>query len=155
MIHNNSNVLYFFASCGATGANAGNDWCQQANNYWPLYLNLTNNDAVFGGNVYAFGYFHNSDARLKKDIVPNTDGLDIVKKLQGVSYVWKANNKSALGVIAQDVEKVLPSAVSVDKAGTKSVEYDQLVAPMIEAIKEQQSEIESLKHESENLKKNQ
>jgi hypothetical protein len=153
MIHNNSNILYFISSGDITGvANVGNNWVSQANGYWPLYLNLNTNDAVFGGNVYAFGYFHNSDARLKKDIIPIENGLEIVKKLTGVSYKWKANDRQALGVIAQDVAKVLPSAVREDKEGTKSVEYDQLIAPMIEAIKEQQSEIDSLKHEIEILK---
>ena len=153
MIHNNGSTFYILSSCSIAGeANAGNNWCSQANGYWPLYLNLNNNDAVFGGNVYAFGYFHNSDARLKKDIAPIKNGLEIVKKLQGVSYVWKATGRPALGVIAQEVEKIIPSAVSVDKVGTKSVEYDQLVAPLIESIKEQQVEIDSLKYEIEKLK---
>ena len=47
---------------------------------------------------------------------------------------------------------MLPEAVGIDKDGTKSVEYDQLIAPLIESIKEQQVEIDALKHEIETLK---
>lgn len=132
MIHNNANLLYFLSGCG----NGDTNWCQQANGYWPLYLNLNNNDAVFGGNVYSFGYFHNSDARLKKDIEPISDGLGIVSRLNGVSYRWKHNNAASLGVIAQDVRKVIPEAVQENGNGDLSVDYDQLVGPLIEAVKE-------------------
>lgn len=132
MIHNNANLLYFLSGCG----NGDTNWCQQANGYWPLYLNLNNNDAVFGGNVYAFGYFHNSDARLKKQIRTIPDGLDLVSRLRGVSYRWKHDDAAALGVIAQEVEKVVPSAVRTNDKGDKTVEYDQLIGPLIEAVKD-------------------
>ncbi len=65
MIHNNSNLLYILRGCG----NDTQGWCTYSNGYWPLQINLENNDAIFGGNVNAFGYFYNSDRRFKEDVV--------------------------------------------------------------------------------------
>lgn len=88
------------------------------------------------GNVYANGYFHNSDERLKENI-QTSPGLDIVEKLRGVTFDWKKGGTPSAGVIAQEVEKVMPSAVQTDTStGMKLVEYDQLIAPLIEATKE-------------------
>lgn len=84
----------------------------------------------------AGGYFHGSDKTLKTDIKA-VSGLDILKHITGVSFNWKKDGHASMGVIAQEMEKVMPSAVFTDpKTGIKSVEYDQLVAPTIEAIKE-------------------
>lgn len=119
-----------------------------------LYLNYNGEYAGgtrLGGNVYAAGYFHTSDASLKKDIRP-IKGIEIVKRLNGVLFAWKDSGKEAAGVVAQDVEKVLPEAVITDGEGIKSVDYDALIAPLIEAVKEQQVEIEALKAEVEALK---
>jgi len=112
--------------------------------------------AVFGnsamtGNVTAAGFFHSSDARLKKN-VQTIGGLDLVSKLRGVSYEWEKDGSAGAGVIAQEVEAVLPSAVRTDASGMKSVEYDQLIGVLIEAIKEQQAEIDALQQEIEALK---
>lgn len=112
------------------------------------------------GNVTAGGYFHFSDARLKDHIATINNGLDFIKQLRGVTFTWKKDGKPSVGLIAQEVEHVFPSAVSVDKmSGIKSVDYDQLIAPMIEAIKEQQKQIDAqnkkitaLEHEIEILK---
>ena len=148
MIHNNSNLLYFLSGCG----NDSETWCQQANSYWPLYLNLNNNDAVFGGNVYAFNYYHNSDARLKKDVKPLTSALDLVARLQGVSYVWKDSGQAAFGLIAQDVQKVLPTAVRENGNGHLAVDYDQIIAPLVEAVKVLRAENAELRDEFEAYK---
>lgn len=146
MIHSNSNTLYFLRGSG----NGSTSWVTY-NGYWPLQLNLENNDATFGGNVYAFGYFHNSDARLKDHIEAIQGGLEIVSKLRGVSYQWKHDHSPALGVIAQDVEKVIPSAVKTNDKGDKTVEYDQLIGPLIEAVKELKSDNDNLRDRIEQL----
>jgi len=73
------------------------------------------------------------------------------KSLQGVSFNWKENNEPSIGLIAQDVEKIFPEAVSGEE-GSKAVNYGVLVAPLIEATKEQQKQIEALKAEIELLK---
>ena len=88
-----------------------------------------------GGDAYSNNYYHNSDRRLKTNIEPIA-GLSIVEKLNGVTFDWKKDGKPSAGVLAQDVEKVMPEAVSVAKDGMKAVSYDALIAPMIEAIKE-------------------
>lgn len=103
------------------------------------------------GNMYSDGYFHNSDLRLKENIVV-LDGLDIISRLTGVSFNWKKDGTPSAGVIAQEVEVVLPEAVHTDAEGIKSVNYDALIAPLIEAVKAQQVEIEALKNEVETLK---
>lgn len=103
------------------------------------------------GNVTAAGFFHSSDARLKEN-VQTIGGVAIISKLRGVSFDWKKDGSASAGVIAQEVEKVLPSAVHTAADGMKSVEYDQLVGVLIEAVKEQQAEINQLKKEIEALK---
>lgn len=108
-------------------------------------------DALINGNVYAVGYFHTSDARMKTDIT-TAAGLAIVERLRGVTFNWKKDGTPSAGVIAQEVEQVMPSAVHTDAVGMKSVEYDQLVGQLIEAIKQQQTQIDSLSHEIETLK---
>ncbi|QQS59198.1 tail fiber domain-containing protein [Candidatus Peregrinibacteria bacterium] len=86
-----------------------------------------------------------SDIRLKKDIVTLSDSLSKILHLRGVSYFWKDSEKGEekqIGVIAQEVEKEFPELVLEDNEGMKSVNYSALVAPLIEAVKEQQKEIE-------------
>lgn len=96
------------------------------------------------GNITATGYFHSSDARLKQNI-QTIPGLNIIEQLRGVSFNWKASGLPSAGVIAQEVEQVLPSAVHTDASGMKSVDYDQIIGPLIEAVKTQQAEIDDLK----------
>ena len=94
------------------------------------------------GNVTAY-----SDARLKSDIQPIIDAKKKLSKIRGITFNRKDIEGSArsAGVIAQEVEKVLPEVVSEDSAGIKSVAYGNLLALCIEAIKEQQTEIDELK----------
>ena len=95
------------------------------------------------GNVGATAYFYTSDKSLKKDIKPLDGALEKVTKLQGVSFAWKEDGKKSVGLVAQDVEKVYPELVGTNPStGLKSVEYGNLVAPLIEAVKEQQKTIE-------------
>ena len=83
-----------------------------------------------------------SDVSLKKNIKPLENQLEKVLSLKPVSFNWKVDNKSDIGLIAQDVEKVYPELVSTDKTtGLKSLEYSNLVAPLIESVKEQQDKI--------------
>lgn len=90
------------------------------------------------GNVLATNYFISSDARLKHAIHPafaNT-AMEIVAGIKPVHFTWNKDDKNDIGVIAQDVEKVMPEAVSEDDKGFKRVAYDKLVLPVIEAVKE-------------------
>jgi hypothetical protein len=87
-----------------------------------------------------------SDISQKTDIMPIENALTTVDKLHGVEFNWATygHNKSS-GVIAQDIELVLPHLVSTDENGLKSVNYLGLTAYLIEAIKEQQIQINKLK----------
>ncbi|GEM_PF-6750575 len=81
-----------------------------------------------------------SDRRLKEDILPLQNSLENILKLQGVTYDWVDKEKygynQQIGLIAQDLEKIYPQAVVTDQSsGLKSVAYDHLVAPLIEAFK--------------------
>ncbi|RYZ76774.1 MAG: tail fiber domain-containing protein, partial [Proteobacteria bacterium] len=85
------------------------------------------------GNVKATSFISTSDIRLKKNVV-KTPGLDFVRQLTGVTWQWKSTNQTDAGVIAQDVERVMPYAVVTDeKTGFKAVKYNALVAPLIES----------------------
>lgn len=87
-----------------------------------------------------------SDQRLKHDISTIHSALDKVMQLRGVDFKWNSSDKPSMGVIAQEVEKVFPEAVSTnDNDGMKSVSYDGLTGALIEAVKQQQKEVESLK----------
>ena len=85
-----------------------------------------------------------SDLRLKKDIKPLKSALSTLGKLQGKSYRWKDNNEPDIGLIAQELEKVIPELVKTDDKGYKSIVYQKLTAVLIEAVKEQQQEINHL-----------
>jgi hypothetical protein len=74
-----------------------------------------------------------SDARRKKDITKLTGALELINKLQGVYY--NLDGKPSLGFLAQDVEKVLPEAVSVID-GNYSLDYSKFIPLLVEAVKE-------------------
>jgi hypothetical protein len=84
-----------------------------------------------------------SDLAVKEDIQPLMGAMDMVKALNGYTYTRKSNKTQEIGVLAQDVEKVAPSLVRGEE-GNKSVAYGNLVAVLIEAIKDQQEQITRL-----------
>lgn len=83
----------------------------------------------------------NSDVRLKSDIQTITNALEIVKNLRGTAYV--KDGKASIGVIAQEVQEVLPQLVLEGNDGYLSVAYGNMVAVLIEAVKELNAKIES------------
>ena len=86
--------------------------------------------------VTASAYYHSSDARLKTDIRPIDHALDKMLALKGVTFNWKKDGRGDMGMTAQNVETVFPNVVHHDDKGMMSVEYDSMVAPIIEAIRE-------------------
>jgi hypothetical protein len=104
--------------------------------------------------------YHSSDRRWKKNIFTLDSALSKVQRLRGVSYDWRKDefpNKHfsdgrQIGVIAQEVEAVIPELVKTDSDGFKAVEYANLVAYLIEAVKEQQKMIDSQNNEIASLK---
>ena len=109
------------------------------------------------GDVIAFSATTASDAKLKDNIQKVEGALELVSQLDGVTFNWKKDGRASAGVIAQNIEKVIPSAVKeVETLGTddthKVVDYNQLSALFIEAIKELKEENKYLRDEIENLK---
>ena len=105
-------------------------------------------DGVFTGNITAY---YSSDISLKDNIRPIESAIFKVKQIRGVTFDW--NEKSTelqqekghdVGLIAQEVEKVLPEIVQIRKDGIKAIQYEKVVPLLVEAIKEQQVTIENL-----------
>ena len=104
-----------------------------------------------------------SDKRLKDEVKTIEFALDKINNLRGVEYVWNSGGREGekdLGVIAQEVDKVIPEIVRdkemplMDDTGEtyKTVDYEKLTALLIEGVKEQQKQIDKLKQEVEELK---
>lgn len=96
------------------------------------------------GNIVTKSLSYSSDRSLKTDIVALDHALENILSLNGYAFTWKDSGKKDIGVIAQEVEKVYPDLVRTDATtGLKSVEYGNLIAPMIEAMKSQQKLIDA------------
>ena len=95
-----------------------------------------------------------SDRRVKDNIETIENPLEKVKELRGVSYTRNdiEDKSTKIGVIAQEVEKVLPEVVEQDNEGKYSVAYGNMVGLLIESVKEQQKQIDELKSEIKELK---
>lgn len=110
---------------------------------------------VVDGNIEHSGSItQTSDGRLKKNIQTLNNALENTLKLRGVSYTWLDETKSQknqIGVIAQEVEVVYPEFVRTDDDGMKSVNYAQMTAVLIEAVKELNKKIEALETENQTL----
>ena len=117
-------------------------------------FNLDGTRLDITGNIVASGTItSSSDRNLKKKINPLKGALQKLMKITGVNYEWKDGREAGnqVGVIAQDVQAVYPELVSSNEDGL-TVNYGGLVAPLIEATREQQAEIETLKAENAQLK---
>jgi len=157
-------VVFMHNNGTATGIynDVDNEWLFYGvhNSYTRMYYNgaskveTTNTGVTVTGDVNS-----TSDIRYKKNIEKIDNAVDKVKALRGVTFDWDndafAENEStkkpnfterATGVIAQEVEKVLPEAVRTnEETGFKNVAYGNMVGLLIEAIKEQQIQIDDLK----------
>jgi hypothetical protein len=108
------------------------------------------------GTATATAFTTFSDERLKRDIEPLDSALDKLERLRGVSYTWRegaAQGERSMGLLAQEVEQSFPDAVVTDERGRKAVNYDQLTAPIVEAIKELGRENEALRREVQALQR--
>jgi len=140
-------------------SNAANGCCHQrfairetAAGYVPVVINGT-------GQMFGNGWAQPSDKNLKENINRIDNPIEKVKQLGGYTYRFTEasglnDNKTHVGVLAQEVEAVLPQAISQfpDK-DFKAVDYDAITPLLIEAIKVQQAQIEQLQKEIEQLKK--
>jgi Chaperone of endosialidase len=112
------------------------------------------------GNILASGTITPSDFRYKENIVNIANPLQKVKQLRGVTYYLRTSEfpemqfdiKEQIGLVAQEVEKVLPTVVHTGNNGYKGVEYEKIVPLLIEGMKEQQMQIEFQQKQIDELK---
>lgn len=102
---------------------------------------------TIGASVTAPAYYHSSDERLKTDIHPIHDALGKLLAIKGVTFDWKKGGRPDMGVVAQNVAAVFPDIVRRGDNGMMAVEYDSLVGPMIESIRQLKMENDQLKAE--------
>ena len=167
--------LYTYSDSGGVGICTGDADSQSQGHANLLYLNDTDNsfnvylgnagavtqrlklesdgDLHVDGNVVAYSTTV-SDIRLKKDIAPIEDAVTKVQQLNGCTFTYLKDDRKSAGLIAQDVEKVLPSAVIEDEAVFhgeegeiyKTVQYDQVIGLLVEAVKELSAKVEELEN---------
>ncbi len=112
-----------------------------------LYFNPSTGDLTAGGSITAL-----SDRTLKNNITTITGAVDKVNNLRGVEFDWIESGGHGIGMIAQEVEDIIPEVVLTHK-GLKSVAYGNLIAVLIEAIKDQDKRIKLLEALVERLVK--
>ena len=105
------------------------------------------------GDVVAYA---SSDIRFKNNVTPITNALDKINKIGGYTFEWnekshKKTGKKDIGVVAQEVEEILPEIVDTRDNGYKAVDYSKLTALLIQSVKEQQVIIDNLKSRIEKL----
>ena len=112
------------------------------------------------GTFELFGEFVNlSDERMKENVETIDDALELVSRLEGVYYDWNKTAKETytlddsrqIGVLAQDLEQVIPELVTTNESGYKMVDYPRLTAVLVEAVKEQQEHIDQLEEQSKKI----
>jgi hypothetical protein len=105
---------------------------------------VTANTGAFTGQVSAQDFNSTSDIAFKQDVSTITDASSLINKLRGVSFKWKNNQEPSYGLVAQELESVIPNLVTKNVDGTKSVKYNGLIGFLIESNKQLQQRIEAL-----------
>ena len=155
-ITNANSAAGAFASASAFSASAATTYARLA------VANTFTANQIVSGSITATGdvvAFSTSDRRHKNNIVLISDALSKVNKLNGVTWEWNEDVDSATketpktGLIAQEVQEVLPEVVKERADGFLALDYSKMMGLMVEAIKEQQTQIHSLTLEIEKLKK--
>ncbi len=140
----NANFLY-------DPSGAGDFYIRQQGN-----LYVKNIDSLFYRTVFALAFTTSSDRRLKEKIQPIIDALKKIKAMNGVTFAFKQDPKTVrMGLIAQDVEPIVPEVVSIDNKGMRGINYDGLVGLLVEGIKDQQKQIDVLTARLDKLEKKQ
>jgi hypothetical protein len=105
------------------------------------------------GTAYAtVGWTTYSDVRLKTDVESIPGARSKALALRGVTFKWKESGAHSVGFIAQEVEKVLPEVVSTDPRGLKAVDYSKLTPLLVEALKDQEAELELRRQDVDGLR---
>jgi hypothetical protein len=113
--------------------------------------------ATFGSNLLVTGiitatdFNSASDIRLKENIQKIDNPIDKIVRIEGVTFDWKSDNKPSMGVIAQNIEEVLPELVNGEES--KTVNYNGIIGLLIECVKTQQEQIDNLTKRLDELSK--
>jgi hypothetical protein len=97
--------------------------------------NSTTNDITTTGVVTAADFNSTSDERLKENVATIENGLDVISQIRPVEFDWKESGEKSFGVIAQEIEQILPQVVATNAEDMKSVAYDKIIAFLIDAVK--------------------
>ncbi|MCK9626782.1 MAG: tail fiber domain-containing protein [Candidatus Paceibacterota bacterium] len=155
---------YYFVSAATVGVpNPGHTWAEMECSADTLCVDTATNRLGIGnnnpgeklevnGNVSAAAYYYISDIRLKDNISFLENSLSKILKLEGISYTLQSTKEDKLGFSAQELQKVFPELVKEGSDGYLSIDGTGLIAPLVEAIKEQQAMIESQQKEISELK---
>ena len=111
-------------------------------------VTITSGGVITVGVITAIDFNSTSDINLKENITTVSDAVSIVKDLRGVKFEWKKDHKPSYGVIAQELERVLPELVT--NTDPKTVNYNGIIGVLIEAVKELSIELEELKQRLNN-----
>ena len=161
MIRVNGNI--FFVLRGK--ATNSTEWETLNNGLHPLQINLDDYYATFGGGAKVNGTlsvtgdviaYSTSDKNLKNNIKNIDEPLNKLQKINGVTFDWDTSKQeiysgSDIGVIAQEIEQVLPDAVCTREDGYKAVKYEKIVPLLIESVKELTALVETLQAKIANL----
>ena len=116
--------------------------------------NISGSQIEASGDVIAFG---SSDRRLKDNITPISEPLNKLSKVGGYTFIWNdkqdAYKGKDVGVIAQEIEEILPEVVTTRGTGYKAVKYEKIVPLLIESIKELQKKVEDIEKNCDCLNK--
>ena len=112
--------------------------------------NVTVTKNIAAGNITATlisatDFDTTSDIALKDNMQQITNSLDILEKITGFTFNWKSDGRTSYGVSAQEVEKIIPEAVRLRDDGYRGVNYLNLIAFLIEAIKDLKKEVSEIK----------
>ena len=149
----NSDTSYFHTTNSHVYINTrsnGNLYITTGSGKMTMGSNIDMNEKNIDGcdTVWAYNFSNRSDEKLKKNIEESSNNLDLLSKLKPVTFNWKnlnkkLDNKKHLGLIAQDVEKVLPEVVISDDNGVKAINYNELIPLLIGGVNELQKIIKS------------
>lgn len=126
-------------------ANNGNAYCPSKANHISLGTGTQKwKDIQMSGTAYATDFVASSDERLKDNITTAPVGL--IDSLKGREWDWSESGEKGSGVVAQELEQVLPHLVHTDDEGMKSVSYNGLIAYLIEEVKDLKAQVDTLKN---------
>ena len=149
---NNKDILFKGQDGGATITALQLDMSEGGNAQF--LKNISGSQIEASGDVIAFG---SSDRNLKDNIQPIKNSLEKVDKIGGYTFVWNDKQDtyegSDVGVIAQEIEEVLPEVVMTRGSGYKAVKYEKIVPLLIESIKELKQEVDEIKQKCDCLNK--